>query len=162
MINKFTEILVGFFMLLGVVALLILALKVSGLSAELSGQGGYQVSAAFDNIGDLKVRAPVTMAGVRVGQVKSITLNPITFKANVVMNLDATQDKIPEDSSASIFTAGLLGANYVSLTPGFDNTFLHQGSVITQTHPALVLENLIGQLMFKLGNSDDKKTQESK
>lgn len=158
--NRFVEILVGFFMLLGVLALLVLALRVSGLSTELAGQNGYQVSASFDNIGDLKVRAPVTIAGVRVGQVQSIILDPTTFRAKVVMNIAPNQDKIPADSSASIFTAGLLGANYISLTPGFDSDTLHNGSVISQTHPAIVLENLIGQLMFKLGGSDDKKTEQ--
>lgn len=154
--QRFIEILVGFFVLLGFLALLMLALKVSGLSSELAGHGGYVITANFDNIGDLKVRAPVTIAGVRVGQVSSISLDPITFKAKVTMTIDAKQDKIPEDSSASIFTAGLLGANYISLTPGFDDTVLHNGSLIGNTHPAIVLENLIGQLMFKLGSSDSK------
>ncbi|MCD6046409.1 MAG: mlaD [Gammaproteobacteria bacterium] len=155
--SRFVETFVGFFMLLGVLALLVLALQVSGLSTELTGQNGYKVTAAFDNIGDLKVRAPVTIGGVRVGQVSSISLDPISFKANVTILLDSNQNKIPSDSSASIYTAGLLGANYISLTPGFDNDFLHNGSVISQTHPAIVLENLIGQLMFKLGGGDNKK-----
>lgn len=154
--NRFVEILVGFFMLLGVLALLVLALQVSGLSTQMMGNNGYQVTAAFDNIGDLKVRAPVTIGGVRVGQVSSITLDTNTFKANVIMTLNDNQNKIPSDSSASIYTAGLLGANYISLTPGFDNDFLHNGSIITQTHPAIVLENLIGQLMYSLGGGDKK------
>ncbi len=155
--NKWIETGVGFFMLLGVLALLVLALQVSGLSNTMIGKKGYDIIANFDNIGDLKVRAPVTIGGVRVGQVSAVVLDPNSFKAKVTMTIDANQDKIPSDSSASIFTAGLLGANYISLTPGFENDSLHNGSIISQTHSAIILENLIGQLMFKLGNSDDKK-----
>ena len=138
MSQRYIETLVGFFMLLGIFALLVLALKVSGLSASLTGRDGYQIRAAFDNIGDLKVRAPVTIGGVRIGQVQSIDLNSTTFKADVTMSIDAGQNNIPDDSTASIFTAGLLGANYISLTPGFDTTVLHNGSVLDQTHSAIV------------------------
>lgn len=146
------EIIVGLFMLAGILALLALALKVSGLSNIVS-TNGYTVTAAFDNVGDLKVRAPVTMSGVKVGEVTGIGLDTTTFKAVVTMRLDSDQNKIPTDSSASIFTQGLLGSNYVNLNPGFDETFLKQGSVISDTHPALILENLIGQFLFSIKNS---------
>ncbi len=159
--QRFIEALVGFFMLLGIIALLVLALQVSGLSATLSSRDGYQITASFDNIGDLKIRAPVTIGGVRVGQVSSISLNPTSFKADVVMSIDANQNQIPDDSAASIFTAGLLGANYISITPGFDTEVLHAGSRIDQTHSAIVLENLIGQLMFKLSSDDKDKSKSS-
>jgi phospholipid/cholesterol/gamma-HCH transport system substrate-binding protein len=155
--NRVAEVTVGFFMLLGILALLVLALKVSGLSTSISGTHMYQVSASFDNIGDLKVRAPVTIAGVRVGQVQSIALDPVSFKAKVVMALDPKENKIPSDTQASIYTAGLLGSNYIGLTPGFEDTNLHAGSLITQTHSAIVLEDLIGQFMYKISNDGDKK-----
>lgn len=153
--QRIIEIWVGFFILLGILALLALALQVSGLSIGLSNQKGYEVSANFDNIGDLKLRAPVTIGGVRIGQVSGVQLDPTTFKAIVHLSIDNNKLQIPSDSSASIYTAGLLGANYIELTPGFDTDNLHQGSVITSTHSALVLENLIGQLVYKLGGNSD-------
>lgn len=139
-------------MLAGILALLVLALKVSGLG-NFASSNGYAVTAAFDNVGDLKVRAPVTMSGVKVGEVTGISLDTTTFKAVVAMRLNADQNKIPTDSSASIFTQGLLGSNYINLNPGYDETFLKQGSVISDTHPALILENLIGQFLFSIKNS---------
>lgn len=153
--QRLTETLVGAFILAGIAALFMLALKVSGLSDEMY-QKGYQIKANFDNIGGLKPRAPVTVAGVKIGQVTDIQLNKNTFKATVVMTIDSNQNTLPSDSSASIFTEGLLGSNYISLTPGYDETFLKNGDIIQNTHPALVLENLIGQFMFKLSNSDSK------
>jgi len=152
------EIWVGLFMVAGLLAFTALALKVSGLTAEFSGPG-YVVTASFDNIGDLKVRAPVTVGGVRIGQVTHIQLNENTFKARVSFKIDAKQNKIPEDSSASIFTEGLLGSNYINLVPGFDNTYLKEGSEIQETHSALILENLIGQFLFSVnkGKEGDKK-----
>lgn len=160
--NRIIETLVGFFMLLGVLALLILALKVSGLSPSMNTAQTYRVSAFFDNVGDLKVRAPVTIAGVRVGQVESISLNPDNFKAQVIMNLEPEKGKIPVDTQASINTAGLLGSNYVSLTPGFEDGVLQAGSTITQTHSAIVLEDLIGKFMYKISNDDSSKDDSSK
>jgi len=154
------EIIVGLFMLAGVLALLILALKVSGLSNYVS-TGGYTVTADFDNVGDLKVRAPVTMSGVKVGEVTGIGLNTTTFKAVVTMQINPDQNKIPTDSSASIYTQGLLGSNYVNLRPGFDDTYLKQGSVIHDTHPALILEDLIGQFLFSIKNSGSSNSSKS-
>lgn len=153
------ESIVGVFMVAGIVAFGFLALKVSGLSTEFSGKG-YVVSALFDNVGDLKVRAPVTIGGVRVGQVVGIVLDPASFRAKVSMKIDANENKIPTDSSASIFTQGLLGSNYISISPGFDETSLQQNSEIQMTHSALILENLIGQFLFSMnkdGKKEDKK-----
>jgi phospholipid/cholesterol/gamma-HCH transport system substrate-binding protein len=149
------EISVGFLILAGLAALLILALEVSGLSNDI-GNNGYIVKASFDNIGDLKVRAPVSISGVKIGQVQSIDLDRRTFKAIVQLRILPNQNNLPSDTAASILTQGLLGANYISLTPGFDETFLKNGSVIQNTHPALILENLIGQMLFKFTNSDSK------
>lgn len=153
---KTLEISVGLFVLAGIIALLVLALKISGLSSYVGNQG-YEVIANFDNIGGLKIRSPVTISGVRVGEVSDIQLDSKTFKAVVTLRLNPDQNKIPADSSASILTQGLLGSNYISLTPGFDETYLKTGSRIDNTHPALILENLIGQLVFSLKNQGNNK-----
>lgn len=142
-------------MLFSIIAVLILALKVSGLSNTI-GNNGYTITADFDNIGGLKLRSPVTLAGVRIGQVSAIKLDSTRFKAIVTMQLDANQRQLPADTSASIQTQGLLGANYISLKPGFDHSFLKNGSVIQDTQPALILEDLIGQLLFSLKNPGGK------
>jgi phospholipid/cholesterol/gamma-HCH transport system substrate-binding protein len=147
--ERTVEIIVGFFVLAGILALLVLALKVSGLSMSVGGHS-YQVTARFDNIGSLKPRAPVTMAGVRVGEVTNIYLDPATFKAIATLQINASQNKIPSDTSASILTQGLLGANYISLNPGYSETFLKNGDRIQNTHPAIILENLIGQFLFSV------------
>lgn len=155
--KSISEILVGVFMIAGAIALLVLAFKVSGL-ANYSYAHYYHVTADFDNIGDLKVRAPVTIGGVKIGQVTKIALDNTTFRARVTLAIDDKMS-VPTDSSASIFTAGLLGSNYISLTPGFDDTSLKEGGHIQITHPALILENLIGQLLFSF--KDGKKDKDS-
>lgn len=146
-------------MVAGMAALLVLAFRVSGLSTYAS-HNSYKVIAEFENIGDLKPRAPVTIAGVRIGEVVAIILNPKTYRAQVQMHING-KDNVPTDSSASIVTAGLLGANYVALTPGFDELFLKDGSIIADTHPALQLETMIGQLMFNM-KKDTTTTAEKK
>jgi phospholipid/cholesterol/gamma-HCH transport system substrate-binding protein len=147
--SKTIEIFVGLFMLAGLVALVILAFQVSGLT-EVGNRNYYLLKANFDNIGDLKVRAPVTIAGVKVGQIQAITLDPRTFKAEVTLQIKNQTKSLPVDTTASILTQGLLGSNYISLTPGFDQTSLKSGGIIATTHSALILENLIGQLLFNL------------
>jgi phospholipid/cholesterol/gamma-HCH transport system substrate-binding protein len=151
------ELLVGFFMLLGIAALLMLALQVSGLTQNIGHRNSYTLSAQFDNIGGLKVRAPVAIAGVRIGEVTNITLDPVTFRAVVNMNIDKKNNDLPIDTSASILTAGLLGANYISLTPGYQDALLKNGEMIQKTSPALILEDLIGQLLFSLKGDDKDK-----
>lgn len=150
--KKFIETLVGLFIIFGVIALTFLAIKVSGLSAYTSKQSYYKVVAEFDNVGGLKVRSPVMIAGVYVGRVSAIRLDPVTFRARVTLSLLKTQDKLPVDTSADIYTQGLLGANYVNLTPGYEESYLKDGSVIQTTQPALILEKLIGQFIYSLGN----------
>jgi phospholipid/cholesterol/gamma-HCH transport system substrate-binding protein len=151
------ETMVGVFVIAGLLALLVLALKVSGLTNYL-GTNGYVVTAPFDNIGDLKVRSPVTVSGVRVGEVIGIRLDPTTFRANVTLLIDNKFRDLPVDSSAQILTQGLLGSNYISLTPGFQNHYLTNGSKIVETHPALILENLIGQLLYKVNGTSTSNT----
>lgn len=153
---RIIEIWVGFFILLGILALLVLAFKVSGLSSSI-GESGYNLIAAFDNVGGLKVRSPVSLAGVHIGEVSAIKLDNVQFKAIVTMKIDPKYKQLPVDTSASILTQGLLGANYISLTPGFAQTFLKNNAIVQDTHPALILEDLIGQLIFSLKNSGGKK-----
>jgi len=154
--ERIIEIWVGFFMLFGILALLVLAFKVSGLSSSI-GENGYNITAAFDNVGGLKVRSPVSLAGVHIGEVSAIKLDNVQFKAIVTMKIDSKYKQLPIDTSASILTQGLLGANYISLTPGFAQTFLKNNATVQDTHPALILEDLIGQLIFSLKNSGGKK-----
>jgi phospholipid/cholesterol/gamma-HCH transport system substrate-binding protein len=141
------EILVGAFMVAGVVALFFLAVKVSNLSATAGGEG-YRLTARFDNIGSLKVRAPVSMAGVRIGRVERISFDKETYEAVVTLHIERQFDTIPADSFANIFTAGLLGEQYVGLDPGASQDFLRDGGQIGLTQPALVLEQMIGQFLF--------------
>lgn len=145
--RRWNEILVGLFMLTGLSALLFLAMKVSNLSAY-SRTEGYRISARFDNVGSLKTRAPVTMAGVRIGRVESIALDKETYEAVVTLHVEQQFDTIPSDSFANIFTAGLLGEQYVGLEPGGGEALLRDGDQIDNTQSALVLEQIVGQLLF--------------
>lgn len=144
--TKSTETLVGLFVLLGLAALLFLALKAANLTS-FSTESTYALSARFDNIGGLKVRAPVRSAGVTVGRVTAITLDPKTYQGVVAMDI-RVGFQFPKDSSAKILTSGLLGDQYIGLEPGAEEANLAPGATITQTQSALVLENLIGQLLF--------------
>lgn len=145
--SKTVEIGVGLFVALGLAALFMLAMKVSNLAA-FSGGDGYEVTARFQNVGGLKVRSPVTMAGVRVGRVKAIDFDDQSYQAIVTLDIDSRWTRIPTDSTASIFTAGLLGEQYVSLEAGGDEKYLGQGADLKLTQSALVLEQLIGQFLF--------------
>lgn len=153
--RQFIEIIVGLFVIAGVAALLFLSLKVSNLNTSTVSDP-YRVNASFDNIGSLKVRAPVTMAGVKIGRVKEINLDTDSFRARVVMDISGDYKKIPIDSSASINTQGLLGEQYVSLEPGGQPSFLKSGDRIRLTQSAVVLENLIGQLLFSNSQGANK------
>lgn len=147
MYSKTVEVGVGLFVALGLAALLMLAMKVSNL-AELTMPDGYQVTARFDNIGGLKVRAPVTMAGVRIGRVTEIEFDDNTYEAVVSFSVNPRYVRIPMDTSASIFTAGLLGEQYIGLEAGGDEEFLTGGGEITLTQSAIVLEQVIGQFLY--------------
>ena len=151
MSQRFIEIIVGFFVLLAAVALLVLALKVSGIS-NIKSSRSYEVTAQFDNIGSLTVGAPISIAGVKIGEVKNIALDSKTFRATVTLGLYVQDNNLPLDSTANIYTQGLLGAQYISITPGFSNENLKQGSVIQTTHSAMILENLIGQFLYQTKN----------
>jgi phospholipid/cholesterol/gamma-HCH transport system substrate-binding protein len=140
------ETLVGLFVLLGLGALVFLALKAANL-ASFGERKGYTITAKFDNIGGLKPRAPVRSAGVVVGRVKSVSLDGKTYQGLVRMEIE-DHVRFPKDTSAKIQTAGLLGDQYIGLEPGAADQMLKGGDIITQTQSAVVLENLIGQLIF--------------
>jgi phospholipid/cholesterol/gamma-HCH transport system substrate-binding protein len=144
--KKSIEVMVGLFVLLGIAALLFLALKAANL-ASFGQHEGYVVRARFDNIGGLKPRAPVRSAGVTVGRVRSISLDPKTYQGVVRLEID-NHVKFPTDTSAKILTAGLLGDQYIGLEPGYAEKEIVASDTISQTQSAVVLENLIGQLIF--------------
>ncbi len=145
----------GAFVTAGFVALLVLALKAGNLGAERAKET-YLVEARFDNIGGLKVRAPVRSAGVLVGRVQDIHFDNERFQASVMLALDRRY-KFPKDTSASIFTSGLLGESYIGLEAGGDPKHLAAGDRITITQSAIVIERLIGQFLFSKAQEDGGK-----
>ena len=144
--KKSIEILVGFFVLLGMAGLVFLAMKAANLG-NVGGGDTYTLTAQFDNIGGLKVRAPVRTAGVTVGRVTRIALDGKSFKGVVTMEVERSF-QFPKDTAAKILTAGLLGDQYIGLEPGGDEKNLAPGDTIKQTQSAVVLENLISQFLF--------------
>jgi phospholipid/cholesterol/gamma-HCH transport system substrate-binding protein len=146
MSNEKIDIWVGLFVLLGLVALVFLALRAGNLSS-FSFADSYAVQAKFDNIGGLKVRAPVKSAGVVVGRVSNIRFDDQTYQAIVTFDIDKTYE-FPADSSASILTSGLLGEQYIGLDAGGDDSMLAAGDSITLTQSAIVLERLISQFLY--------------
>jgi phospholipid/cholesterol/gamma-HCH transport system substrate-binding protein len=140
------DIWVGLFVALGLLALLFLALKAGNMSA-FTFEPIYQVSAKFDNIGGLKLRAPVKSAGVVVGRVSEIRFDDKSYQATVVMSFE-TRYQFPKDSSAKILTSGLLGEQYIGIEAGGDETMISQGGKLVQTQSAIVLENLISQFLY--------------
>jgi phospholipid/cholesterol/gamma-HCH transport system substrate-binding protein len=147
--SKAVETTVGAFVAMGLAALFVLAMRVSNLSfASLGDDAYYEVRAEFENIGGLKVRSPVKMAGVTIGRVAAIEFDSNTYNAVVVMRIDKQYSRIPADSGANIYTAGLLGEQYIGLSPGGSEAFMAPGAVITQTQSAVVLEQLIGQFFY--------------
>ena len=154
--NRTMEILVGVFMLLGLVAFFFLAMNVSNLSRNEDGEA-YRITARFDNVGSLTERAKVTVAGVRIGRVEHIEYDSETFEAVVTLALDNQYNALPDDTFAKIYTAGLLGEQYVGLEPGGSESNLKEGDEIAFTQSALVLEEMIGQFLFSKAEekSDD-------
>ena len=146
-LTKTVELMVGLFVLLGSAALFFLAMQVSNLGAYTGGSG-YRLIAQFDNSGGLKVRSAVTVAGVRVGRVRSISFDKESYQSVVEMEIEAQYDTLPIDSSATILTAGLLGEQYLGIEPGGEAEYLKDGDVFDLTQSALVLEELIGQFLF--------------
>jgi phospholipid/cholesterol/gamma-HCH transport system substrate-binding protein len=149
--GKKIETLVGVFVLLGMLGLVFLALQAANLG-NVGGGDTYSVQARFDNIGGLKPRAAVRTAGVVVGRVKRISLDPKTFQGVVTLDIDKGY-QFPKDTSAKILTAGLLGDQYIGLEPGGDEQNIAPGGTLAQTQSAVVLENLIGQFLTNRADS---------
>ena len=144
--SRKVEILVGAFFILGLLAFLALVMKVSNL-ISLTSDKGYTVTASFENVGGLRSRAKVTLSGVTIGRVTEISYDKITFQARVKMTINEDINYLPEDTQASIYTAGLLGEQYISLEPGAEDAVLKDGSNMDLTQSALVLEEIIGKLL---------------
>lgn len=160
--NRTLEIGTGFFVLLGFAALLFLTTQLPASGMKFGGaKAGYHVTAEFDNIGDLKVGSPVSMSGVRVGEVSNIRFDSKDYKAVVTLRIDPQYSQVPDDSFASIETQGLLGGKYIGISPGGQDTYLKDGSRIDQTQSAIVLENLINKFFANYASkgSDSQSTQ---
>ena len=142
------EIVVGAFMLAGLISLAVLAIRVSGFNVGAE-TNTYSVYAKFENVGGLVVRAKVSIAGVIVGQVAEISLDQQSFTALVSMEIESDVDQLSVDSTAAILTEGLLGGKFIGLTIGAEDTFLKDGAYITDTQSAIVLEDMIGKFLMK-------------
>ena len=156
--SKVLETWVGLFVVLGLVAMFFLAMKVSNLADLQVKDSSYKLIARFQNVGSLKVRSPVSMAGVRIGRVSSIQFDNKKYEAVVEMRIEPQFNTIPTDTTANILTAGLLGEQYISLSPGGEEAFFKDGDVIELSQSALVLEEVISRFLFNKaeGGSDNK------
>jgi len=150
--KRWLELSVGLMMVAGIAALITLAIQVSGGSMSRNADH-YNVTALFENAAGLSPKAKVTMAGVVVGEVVSVGIDPYALKAQVHMKIDGQVNYLSIDTSASILTSGLLGEKYVGLTVGAEEDVLVDGDVIEDTQSALVLEDLIGQFLLNFGDN---------
>lgn len=151
--TKKTEILVGLFMAIGLIALFMLAMKVSNLNIY-DDDTGYEITANFENVSGLKVKSPVTMSGVRIGRVSDIAFDAERFEAVVKIRIESQYDTLPKDTSASIYTAGLLGEKYVGLEAGGDEENLKDKDKLKLTQSSLVLEKLISRFVDSFIDKD--------
>ena len=145
--SRWLETSVGLFIIAGIFTMIGLVFKVSNFS-EYYYDKTYTITASFDNVSGLKRRSAVSIAGVNIGRVKEIKIDPETFEAVVVLEIDSQYNEIPEDSSVSVFTAGLLGEKYIGIEAGGAPDFFQQGSTVNLTQSAVVLEKLISQFLF--------------
>lgn len=152
--TRTVELGTGLFALLGMGALFFLTTQTTG-GKDFTAAETFQVTARFENVGSLRARAPVAMSGVTIGRVTGIKFDPYSLNAIVTFDIDSRYDQLPDDSDASILTAGLLGSQYIGLQGGGSDTYLEEGSEILLTQSAIVLENLIGKFLVK-GDSGDK------
>ncbi len=156
------EFWVGSFVLAGICAILVMIFQVADVKG-LGSNDTYELRADFDNIGSLKVRAPVKVGGVVIGRVSSIVLSKKSLTPVVTMAIDSQYNQFPETSSVQVLTSGLIGEQYISLIPGFvygdEDGMLKDGDRIEDTKSALVLEDLIGQVLYSMGGSKDKKEE---
>ena len=152
--TRSVEIGTGLFALVGMGALFFLTTQTTG-GDDFNATEVYTVEARFENVGSLRARAPVAMSGVTIGRVTQISFDPQNLEAVVVFVIDKNYDQIPDDSDASILTAGILGSQYIGLQAGGSDTYLAEGSEILFTQSAIVLENLIGKFLVNAGGGDD-------
>jgi phospholipid/cholesterol/gamma-HCH transport system substrate-binding protein len=150
-----TEILVGLFIAAGLVALFMLAMKVSNLNIY-NNDAGYEITANFENVSGLKVKSPVTMSGVRIGRVSDISFDGERFEAVVKIRIESKYNTLPKDTSASIYTAGLLGEKYIGLEAGGDEESLQDKDKLKLTQSSLVLEKLISRFVDSFIDKDKK------
>jgi phospholipid/cholesterol/gamma-HCH transport system substrate-binding protein len=153
--TRSVEIGTGLFVLLGMSALFFLTLQTTG-GEKFSATETYELEARFENVGSLKSRAPVSMSGVTIGRVTDVAFDPETLDAKVTFVIDSRYDQIPDDSDATILTAGLLGSQYIGLQAGGSDTYLKEGSEVYFTQSAIVLENLIGKFLVNSGSGGDE------
>ncbi len=151
--NRAVELGTGLFVLLGIGALLFLTTQTTGRN-DFSIAETFVVEARFENVGSLKKRSPVAMSGVTIGRVTDIRFDSDALEAVVTLVIDSRYDQIPDDSDASILTAGLLGSQYIGLQAGGSETYLEEGSEIFLTQSAVILENLIGKFLVQSGSDD--------
>jgi phospholipid/cholesterol/gamma-HCH transport system substrate-binding protein len=157
------EVGTGLFVLLGFAALGFLTTQLPSSGLKLGGaKSGYHVVAKFDNIGDLKTGSPVSMAGVRIGDVENIRFDAGDYKAAVTLRIDPQFNQIPDDSDASIQTQGLLGGKYVGISPGGSDMFLKDGSNIAFTQSAIVLESLVNKFFANFASKDNSDSGSNK
>jgi phospholipid/cholesterol/gamma-HCH transport system substrate-binding protein len=142
------DVSVGLFILLGLAAMMLLAAQTVGQGLLNTGET-YRISARFDHVGDLKIRAPVSLAGVTIGRVESIVADPVDFQAVVTLQIDTNFDNLPADTGAIIESSGLLGGKHIALEPGGDTEILHDSDEILLTQSSISLEKLIGKYMLK-------------
>lgn len=152
--TRAVELGTGLFVLLGIGALFFLTTQTTG-GDDFNADEVYTVEARFQNVGSLKRRAPVSMAGVTIGRVTDVEFDPVALEAIVTFVIDKRYDQIPDDSDASVLTAGLLGSQYIGLQPGGSDIYLEDGSEILFTQSAVVLENLIGKFLVNSSSDDD-------
>ncbi len=149
------DLWVGFFVAIGIAALMTLAMKVGNLTSNTLGET-YSVTANYENIGGLKARAPIKSSGVVVGRIDNIKFDTKTYQAVVTLRIDKRYS-FPKDTFANIYTSGLLGEQYISLEAGGDDNFLKEGDRISKTQDAVVLEKLISQFLFNKASEASNK-----
>ncbi len=152
--NYKVEFASGIFLVLGIAALIWLAMRATDYGQEI-GKNTYRISARFTNVADLRVKSPVKIAGVTVGMVESIVLDPVMFEAVVNMDIATRFNEIPSDTGASVLTSGVLGDRYIGLEPGGAPDMLVEGDELFITQSALILEQVIGKYLFNTGSSEE-------
>ena len=153
--NYKVEFASGIFLVLGIAALIWLAMRATDYGQEI-GKNTYRISARFTNVADLREKSPVKIAGVTVGVVESIVLDPVMFEAVVNMDIAARFNEIPSDTGASVLTSGVLGDRYIGLEPGGAPDMLVEGDELFITQSALILEQVIGKYLFNTDSSEEK------